>query len=490
MRVEIFNLNTLNKIKWDKMAIEESNVCQTYEWAAANYSLNSKPLFLVVFDDNNNWQGGWLIFESKIPFFRTINIPSEPLIFSEKKEVVLDLLWNEIERRKPIYVNWLSYATSKWKDKQFLKDKGFNEIVKYGSHILDLNNSEEELWRNIHGKHRNVIRKATKERIIVGESKDIESYYYLSQETYKRSQARGPTYKSLSQVYSFLNPLGMCRVFFAKKGDKLVAGAFMLLCGSRVIYWHGATCNNPPTGASNLLHWEMIKKFKSEDYRWYDFGGASLNTEGKGRDITRFKERFGGKLEIFYGGYKIYSPLRKKLLDKIVYPLLMVSKYSIKPFKRNMDMQLRNKIFNKYYSVHGKFLGGEMGNRQKWFNDLCEANYAKHISPGGKILEIGCGKGYILKWLRNKGHSDIEGIDLSPEDVEIAKEYVGIDNIYCADTMEYLHTKEGIYDCIIGKDILLTIICAGAGNCWFECREILGVGIKNKQTNAANLNYN
>ncbi len=38
--------------------------------------------------------------------------------------------------------------------------------------------------------------------------------------------------------------------------------------------------------------------------------------------------------------------------------------------------------------------------------------------------------------------------------------------------------------------ILLTIIGAGARNYWFEYREILRVGIKKKQTNAANLNYN
>jgi len=118
-------------------------------------------------------------------------------------------------------------------------------------------------------------------------------------------------------------------------------------------------------------------------------------------------------------------------------------------------MKLRNKIFNKYYSVHGKFLGGEMGSRQRWFNNLCEANYAKHIpSGGGKILEIGCGKGYILKWMRDKGYSNIEGMDLSPEDVETAKEYVGIDGVYCVDAAKYLLTKESVYDCIIGKDIL------------------------------------
>lgn len=117
-------------------------------------------------------------------------------------------------------------------------------------------------------------------------------------------------------------------------------------------------------------------------------------------------------------------------------------------------MQLKNRIFNKYHSVHGKFLDGDRTIKQKWFNNLCEVNYAEHILSGGKILEIGCGKGYILKWLGNKGYSNIEGIDLSPEDVEIAKNYVGIDNIRCDDAIKYLLTKENAYDCIIGKDIL------------------------------------
>jgi len=44
-------------------------------------------------------------------------------------------------------------------------------------------------------------------------------------------------------------------------------------------------------------------------------------------------------------------------------------------------------------------------------------------------------------------------VDLSPENVEFARKYVGIDNIYCADSFEYLQRKECIYDCIIGKDI-------------------------------------
>lgn len=119
-------------------------------------------------------------------------------------------------------------------------------------------------------------------------------------------------------------------------------------------------------------------------------------------------------------------------------------------------MRLRDKIFNKYYSVHGKFLEEDIVLKQRWFNNLCEANYAGHLpipGTGARILELGCGRGYILKWMQERGLSNIEAVDLSPADVEFARKYVGIDNIYCADSFEYLQKKECIYDCIIGKDI-------------------------------------
>jgi len=64
------------------------------------------------------------------------------------------------------------------------------------------------------------------------------------------------------------------------------------------------------------------------------------------------------------------------------------------------------------------------------------------------------GRATSLKWLQSKGYSNIEGVDLSPKDVEIAKKYVEVDNIYCADVSKYLLTKENVYDCIVGKDVL------------------------------------
>lgn len=70
-----------------------------------------------------------------------------------------------------------------------------------------------------------------------------------------------------------------------------------------------------------------------------------------------------------------------------------------------------------------------------------------------KILEIGCGYGNLLFLLQRIGYSQTEGIDVSEEQVEIAKKN-GIKNIIQGDMKEFLRGKMDSYDVIIGLDII------------------------------------
>jgi len=42
------------------------------------------------------------------------------------------------------------------------------------------------------------------------------------------------------------------------------------------------------------------------------------------------------------------------------------------------------------------------------------------VSREAKILELGCGPGYFMEFLKRHGFSQVEGIDISPEQVELA----------------------------------------------------------------------
>lgn len=68
------------------------------------------------------------------------------------------------------------------------------------------------------------------------------------------------------------------------------------------------------------------------------------------------------------------------------------------------------------------------------------------------ILELGCGPGYLLEFLKNRGFSKVEGIDISEEQIRIAARR-GL-NVKVADAFEYLSTKQELFDAVTAIDFI------------------------------------
>jgi len=122
-------------------------------------------------------------------------------------------------------------------------------------------------------------------------------------------------------------------------------------------------------------------------------------------------------------------------------------------------MNTRDKIFENYKRLRGDFLDTNISDveKQKFFDNFVIYRYMPYIShfaKNAKILEIGCNKGYLLKAMRDYGFKNLVGIDLSPEDVQLAKNRTGIKEIFVADVFEYLEDKKDTFDIIISKDVL------------------------------------
>ena len=119
---------------------------------------------------------------------------------------------------------------------------------------------------------------------------------------------------------------------------------------------------------------------------------------------------------------------------------------------------LSREIFQNYKKVHGYFVvDSRMGWEEKleWFRDLYELNYSKLLTqPDARLLEVGCNQGFFLKVLSEKGFNNIYGIDLSPEDVQIAKTRGGMQDIFVADVHEFLRESKLKFDVIFSKDVL------------------------------------
>jgi SAM-dependent methyltransferase len=71
-----------------------------------------------------------------------------------------------------------------------------------------------------------------------------------------------------------------------------------------------------------------------------------------------------------------------------------------------------------------------------------------------KILDIGCGAGYFLHFLREKGYQNIRGIDLSQQMVGICNANFLDIQAEVADGASYLKAHERSFDVIVANDVL------------------------------------
>jgi len=66
-----------------------------------------------------------------------------------------------------------------------------------------------------------------------------------------------------------------------------------------------------------------------------------------------------------------------------------------------------------------------------------------NIPKNGKVLDLGCGPGYFLNYMREQGYTDLTGVTLSPEDVKMCEANGHTIKKY---DMSFLPQQDGYYD--------------------------------------------
>ena len=121
-----------------------------------------------------------------------------------------------------------------------------------------------------------------------------------------------------------------------------------------------------------------------------------------------------------------------------------------------MKLSYREKLYNTYVSTHTSYLYGRL-NLDKIKRQFAVWRwYFGSFLPRdkeAKILDIGCGNGGFVYWLQSLGYKNSEGIDISEEQIGMARN-LGIPNIECADLVEFLKSKDKVYDIIFARDII------------------------------------
>ena len=102
------------------------------------------------------------------------------------------------------------------------------------------------------------------------------------------------------------------------------------------------------------------------------------------------------------------------------------------------------KFYNEWlYTTHIY----EEGNSQM-HTELTKAVVEKYIDPleipkNAKILDLGCGPGYFLDLMKERGYTDLTGVTLSPGDIKICEDKGHTIKMY---DFSFLPQKDGYYD--------------------------------------------
>ena len=174
------------------------------------------------------------------------------------------------------------------------------QFASFGSYVIDLTVSEEKLFKELHSKHRNVIRKAIKDGVVISNDPKYKDECILCvNETLKRQHVIG-----ISPSHAIWLKANCSIDMYVAMYNGVVEGAgiFAWSDGLSSFYLYGGSKNGVHIGSLNLLQWTSILNMKKKGVKYYDFVGARINPrEGsKQEGIQRFKSRFGGTLQEGY----------------------------------------------------------------------------------------------------------------------------------------------------------------------------------------------
>ncbi len=115
----------------------------------------------------------------------------------------------------------------------------------------------------------------------------------------------------------------------------------------------------------------------------------------------------------------------------------------------------RRRLFDRYLSTHFGLLHPVSPATLEWEQRVWRDYFAPllPIDKAARVADLGCGFGSFLYFLRKAGYRNIEGVDVSLEQVGAARQ-LGIRNVFHGDCWEFLEGRPGELDCITAMDLL------------------------------------
>jgi hypothetical protein len=177
------------------------------------------------------------------------------------------------------------------------------DVIKSGTWVVDLQQSEEQLWQNLGGKQRNTIRKAQKSNITIRKANnfDLDVYYQLHLKTCNRNGISPHPISYFEYIWNHFFKQSEVLILLAEKDGEVIAGQTFHCHKQVATYWTGAsTISARNNGANSWLQWEGMKYFRDAGFHFFENGWKSDDQESKAGRISKFKSSFGGTVLPLY----------------------------------------------------------------------------------------------------------------------------------------------------------------------------------------------
>ncbi len=189
----------------------------------------------------------------------------------------------------------------------------------YGTHQIDLNLDEEELWRRLSKTLRYDIKAARKDTLIIREGLEFADVAWgLIRDTFLRSDMGFMNRQDFRRLVEGLNESG--KVMVAEQGGIIESCCLFAFSRPYAYYIYAGNRHPAHPGANKVLVWQAMCTFRGLGVRRLDFVGARINPpKGSKQDsINSWKTRFGASLVQGYIWKHTLRPFRARIYHSAV----------------------------------------------------------------------------------------------------------------------------------------------------------------------------
>lgn len=230
------------------------------------------------------------------------------------------------------FIESLSRFLKKYKLVDFvmppLHIENFNDLPKNAngnklgiiSLILE-NKTETQIFESFKSVYRRHIRNAEKTGVEIKFGTEyFDDFYSIYSEKLKQENAVHDSYTTLKKMVDSNEEGILFQCGVAYLNGKIEAG---ILNGSDqfgAYYLFGGSSRNAHNGSFRLLHWELIKKYKAMNLKYYKLGAYREGTmlTDKHTRLASFKMGFGAEIQEGYQYTLIIHPIKFWLYNKLV----------------------------------------------------------------------------------------------------------------------------------------------------------------------------